>query len=66
VRSVSVPVDRDLQAKTRALMEDLKWVGMASLNLLLPDQGGEPSLVDFNGRYGASFAAGSNFPALWG
>jgi predicted ATP-grasp superfamily ATP-dependent carboligase len=69
VRSVSVPVDQDLQAKTSALMRDLEWVGMASLNLLLPGEGGEPVLVDFNGRYGASFdqyiAAGSNFPAIW-
>ena len=69
VRSVSVPVESDLRAKTEALMKDLRWVGMASLNLLLPRDGDEPSLVDFNGRYGASFdqyiAAGSNFPAIW-
>jgi predicted ATP-grasp superfamily ATP-dependent carboligase len=69
VRSVSVAVDEELEAKTGSLMKDLRWVGMASLNLLLPAHGGEPSLVDFNGRYGASFdqyiAAGSNFPAIW-
>ena len=55
--------------ETGALMRELGWVGMASLNLLLPDEGGEPTLIDFNGRYGASFdqyiAAGSNFPAMW-
>ena len=69
VRSVSVTTDRALQGKTGALMGDLGWVGMASLNLLQPDRGGEPMLVDFNGRYGASFdqyiAAGANFPAIW-
>ena len=41
---------------------------MASLNLLLPEGNGEPALIDFNGRYGASFdqyiVAGSNFPAI--
>ncbi len=51
------------------MMKELQWVGMASLNLMLPRGGGEPALIDFNGRYGASFdqyiAAGSNFPAIW-
>jgi len=69
IRSVSVPVDPELHKKTAALMRELEWEGMASLNLLLPDGGGEPALIDFNGRYGASFdqyiAAGSNFPAVW-
>jgi predicted ATP-grasp superfamily ATP-dependent carboligase len=68
IRSVSVPVDKDLHEKASALMTDLKWEGLASLNLLLPRDGGEPLLIDFNGRYGASFdqyiAAGSNFPAI--
>jgi len=69
IRSVSVPVDQELQKKTAALMNELEWEGMASLNLLLPDGGGEPALIDFNGRYAASFdqymAAGSNFAAIW-
>ena len=69
VRSVSVPIDDALRKSTAALMGELGWVGMASLNLLLPDEGGEPTLIDFNARYGASFdqyiAAGSNFPAIW-
>lgn len=69
VRSVSVPIDGALRKRTAALMGELRWVGMASLNLLLPDEGGEPTLIDFNARYGASFdqyiAAGSNFPAIW-
>jgi predicted ATP-grasp superfamily ATP-dependent carboligase len=69
IRSVSVPVDEKLQGRTAALMKELKWQGMASLNLLRPEDDGEPALIDFNGRYGASFdqyiAAGSNFPAIW-
>jgi predicted ATP-grasp superfamily ATP-dependent carboligase len=68
IRSVSVPVDRGLHDQASALMSDLKWEGLASLNLLLPRDGGAPLLIDFNGRYGASFdqyiAAGSNFPAI--
>lgn len=69
IRSVSVPVDKELHQKTGVLMKQLEWEGMASLNLLLPDSGSEPALIDFNGRYGASFdqylVAGSNFAAIW-
>lgn len=69
VRSISTPVDEALRRQTGALMRELRWVGMASLNLLLPLDDGELTLIDFNGRYGASFdqyiAAGSNFPAMW-
>ena len=69
VRSISTPVDDALRKQTDALVRELRWVGMASLNLLLPDDDTEPTLIDFNGRYGASFdqyiVAGSNFPAMW-
>jgi len=68
IRSVSVPIDEALHAKTSELMSDLKWEGLASLNLLSPFEGGEPALIDFNGRLGASLdqyiAAGPNFPAM--
>jgi len=68
VRSVTVPVDPELERKVRDLFTDLGWVGLASLNLLLPEDG-EAQLIDFNGRYSASFdqyiAAGPNFPAIW-
>ena len=68
IRSESVPVDEDLHARTSALMRELKWEGLASLNLLSPFEGGELVLIDFNGRFGASFdqyiAAGPNFPAM--
>jgi predicted ATP-grasp superfamily ATP-dependent carboligase len=68
VRSVTVPVDPELERKVRELFIDLGWVGLASLNLLLPEAG-EVQLIDFNGRYSASFdqyiAAGPNFPAIW-
>jgi len=68
IRSESVPVDEDLHAKTSELIRELKWEGLASLNLLSPIEGGEPVLIDFNGRFGASFdqyiAAGPNFPAM--
>ena len=68
VRSVTVRVDPELERKVRELFIDLGWVGLASLNLLLPEAG-EAQLIDFNGRYSASFdqyiAAGPNFPAIW-
>jgi predicted ATP-grasp superfamily ATP-dependent carboligase len=68
VRSVTVAVDAELERKVRDLFIDLGWVGLASLNLLLPEDG-EAQLIDFNGRYSASFdqyiAAGPNFPAIW-
>jgi hypothetical protein len=68
VRSVTVPVDPELEKKVTSLFLDLGWVGLASLNLLLPADG-EARLIDFNGRYSASFdqyiAAGPNFPAIW-
>ena len=68
VRSVTVPVDPELERRVRELFIDLGWVGLASLNLLLPEAG-EAQLIDFNGRYSASFdqyiAAGPNFPAIW-
>jgi predicted ATP-grasp superfamily ATP-dependent carboligase len=68
IRSVSVRVDEGLRARVGALMRELEWVGLASLNLLLPEGGGEPTLIDFNARYPASFdqyiAAGPNFPVI--
>ena len=69
IRSVSIDVDEGLRAKVGALMNELGWVGLTSLNLLLPDEGGEPTLIDFNARYPASFdqyiQAGPNFPVIW-
>jgi len=69
VRSVSVPVDERLREQSAALMNELGWVGMTSLMLLLPERGGEALLTDFNARLtnaGKQYiAAGANFPDLW-
>lgn len=68
VRSVSTEPDEAFRNSMVALMIDLGWVGLPSLNLLVPEDGA-PRLIDFNGRYSASFdqyiAAGPNFPAIW-
>ena len=67
-RSRTVPIDEELAAKTMALLTDLGWFGLAHLEFLVPE-GGQPRLIDFNGRiYGSlalAMAAGVNFPALW-
>lgn len=68
VRARTVPIDRALAQRVEALLGDLGWVGLAELQFIRPP-GGEPHLIDFNGRlYGSlalAVAAGPNLPDLW-
>ena len=68
VRAETVAVDEDLSAKVRALLTELGWFGLAELQFQVP-RGGEPHLVDLNGRFYGSMslatAAGVNLPAVW-
>ena len=68
VRSTTVPVDEKLADDVSALLAELRWTGLASL-MFLAEDGRPPMLVDFNGRFVASFdaslAAGPNFAAIW-
>jgi predicted ATP-grasp superfamily ATP-dependent carboligase len=67
-RARTVPVDPGLAERVERLLRGLGWWGLAQLQFLRPD-GGEPRLIDFNGRlYGSlalALAAGANLPALW-
>lgn len=67
VRSKTVTVDDEIAGRVLKMLADLGWVGIASLMFLQPD-GGSPHLVDFNGRFVASFDAtlssGPNFAAI--
>lgn len=61
----TVPVDERLAARASALLEELEWSGLVELQFLTPP-GGEPMLIDLNGRYfgsmALSLAAGPNLP----
>jgi glycosyltransferase involved in cell wall biosynthesis len=69
VRSITIPVDRELKEKAAALLKELGWAGITSLMFLKPVEGGEAALTDFNGRLQAFtdqyVAAGVNAPAMW-
>jgi predicted ATP-grasp superfamily ATP-dependent carboligase len=68
VRAHTVPVDVRLATHAEALIAELGWFGIAELQFVVPP-GGEPHLIDFNGRFYGSLwlaiAAGVNLPALW-
>lgn len=68
VRAHTVAVDSSMALRAAALVADLGWFGIAELQFIVPP-GGEPRLIDFNGRYYGSLslaiAAGVNLPALW-
>ncbi len=68
-RAETVPVDPALAERALALLHDLGWIGLANLQFLRPP-GGEPHLIDLNGRFYGSLAlavaAGVNLPDLWG
>ncbi len=52
-RAESPPIDDSLAAKVQAFLTEIRWFGLANLQFLCPD-GGEPVLIDFNGRmYGS-------------
>ncbi len=67
-RAETVAVDSELAAAVTRLLADLRWFGLANLQFLRPP-GGEPQLIDLNGRFYGSLAlsraAGLNLPDLW-
>ena len=68
VRAETVPVDADLAERVAALLADLNWFGIAQVQFQQP-AGGEPVLIDLNGRFYGSLAlavaAGVDLPAIW-
>ncbi len=67
-RAETVPLDTELADRVLALLADLGWFGLANLQFLRPP-GGEPHLIDLNGRFYGSIelaiAAGANLPVIW-
>jgi predicted ATP-grasp superfamily ATP-dependent carboligase len=68
VRARTVPVSDELSDRVVALLRSLGWTGLSELQFLVPF-GGEPQLIDFNGRFYGSLAlalgAGVNLPDIW-
>jgi predicted ATP-grasp superfamily ATP-dependent carboligase len=68
-RSHTVGVDPSLSARVLDLFHDLGWFGLAQLQFIAPHGGGEPRLIDLNGRFYSSLAlavaSGANLPAIW-
>lgn len=68
VRATTVAPDQRLFDRVRALVAELGWWGLAELQFIVPP-GGDPHLIDFNGRFYGSMAlavgAGINLPAIW-
>lgn len=67
-RAVTVAVDVDLADRCELLLRRLGWSGLVELQFLTP-QGGEPQLIDLNGRFYGSMAlanaAGPNLADAW-
>jgi len=67
-RGETEALDPNLAEGVAALLADLNWFGVAQLQFQVPP-GGEPVLIDFNGRFYGSMslalAAGLNLPAIW-
>jgi predicted ATP-grasp superfamily ATP-dependent carboligase len=68
VRAHTVAVDDRLAERVGALLRELGWHGLSELQFIVPP-GGEPQLIDFNGRFYGSLAlavgAGANLPDIW-
>lgn len=68
VRARTVSIDEQLGERAAGLMRELGWFGLAQLQFVAPP-GGEPRLIDLNGRFYGSLAlaagAGVNLPAAW-
>ena len=66
-RAETVPVDPELSAAVHRLLAELRWFGIANLQMLRPP-GGRPHLIDLNGRFYGSLAlavaAGLDLPVL--
>jgi predicted ATP-grasp superfamily ATP-dependent carboligase len=67
-RSHTVGVDPHLASRVEALFRDLGWFGLVQLQFIAPD-GGDPRLIDLNGRFYSSLAlavaSGANRPGIW-
>lgn len=68
-RAITTLVDRKLAGRVQELLRKLRWFGLAEMQFVVP-AGGEPHLIDLNGRFYGSLAlalaAGVNLPAIWG
>jgi predicted ATP-grasp superfamily ATP-dependent carboligase len=68
-RGHTVPIDAVLAARVAALFQSLGWFGLAQLQFIAPADGGEPRLIDLNGRFYSSLAlavaSGPNLPGIW-
>ena len=69
-RSHTVAMDAVLAAPGGAPSSgSLGWFGLAQLQFIAPHDGGEPRLIDLNGRYYSSLAlavaSGPNLPGIW-
>lgn len=68
VRARVVETDPDLAERAAALVAALGWTGLAQLQMLEPP-GGDPRLIDFNGRFFGSLAlaraAGCDVASAW-
>lgn len=64
----SVPLDPELLARSRALLERFEWNGVAMIEYKLDERTGTPYLMEINGRFWGSLQlavdAGVDFPAL--
>jgi predicted ATP-grasp superfamily ATP-dependent carboligase len=69
VRACTVDIDQRLASLARDLLRRLGWLGLSELQFIQPARG-EPTVVDFNGRFYGSLslalAAGVNLPDIWG
>ncbi len=64
----SIPLDADLLARSRALLDQFGWNGVAMIEYKMDDRTGTPYLMEINGRFWGSLQlavdAGVDFPAL--
>jgi predicted ATP-grasp superfamily ATP-dependent carboligase len=67
-RGETEALDPSLAEGVTALLSELNWFGIAQVQFQVPP-GGEPALIDLNGRFYGSMAlalaAGLNLPAIW-
>lgn len=68
VRAVTVASSDRVRRNVWALLAELNWFGLAQVQFQTAE-GGEPFLIDLNGRFYGSMAlalaAGPNLPAIW-
>jgi predicted ATP-grasp superfamily ATP-dependent carboligase len=67
-RGETEDLDQTLAEGVTALLAELNWFGIAQVQFQVPP-GGEPVLIDLNGRFYGSMAlalaAGLNLPSIW-